>query len=149
MVVTAERRETNLQKTPISVSVVSAKAIEDRHIYSLTDLNDGAAPGLTVTPFASRPFNVILNIRGVGIMSDTNQPAGESGIGVYLDGVYLGRPQGRPEPLRPAGHRGPEGAAGHAFRSQHRRRGAEHHHQEADRQVRHGDAGRPRQLRQL
>ncbi|MBR7618735.1 TonB-dependent receptor [Phenylobacterium sp. 20VBR1] len=94
VVVTAERRETNLQKTPISVSVVSAKAIEDRHIYSLTDLNDGAAPGLTVTPFASRPFNVILNIRGVGIMSDTNQPAGESGIGVYLDGVYLGRPQG-------------------------------------------------------
>jgi iron complex outermembrane receptor protein len=94
VIVTAERTESNLQKTPISVSVVSAKAIEDRHIYSLTDLNDGAAPGLTVTPFASRPFNVILNIRGVGIMADTNQPAGESGIGVYLDGVYLGRPQG-------------------------------------------------------
>lgn len=94
VIVTAERQATNLQKTPISISVVSAQAIEDRHVYSLTDLNDGSAPGLTVTPFASRPFNVILNIRGVGILSDTNQPAGDSGIGVYLDGVYLGRPQG-------------------------------------------------------
>ena len=94
IVVTAERRESNAQTTPISISVVTAKAMEDRHIYSLTDLNDGSAPGLTVTPFANRPFNVILNIRGVGVMADTNQPAGESGIGVYLDGVYLGRPQG-------------------------------------------------------
>jgi iron complex outermembrane receptor protein len=94
VIVTAERRLTNVQKTPISISVVTAKVMEDRHIYSLTDLNDGSAPGLTVTPYASRPFNMILNIRGVGIMADTNQPAGESGIGVYLDGVYLGRPQG-------------------------------------------------------
>ena len=94
VIVTAERRATNAQKTPISITVVTAQALEDRHIYSLTDLNDGSAPGLTVTPFANRPFNMILNIRGVGIMSDTNQPAGESGIGVYLDGVYLGRPQG-------------------------------------------------------
>ncbi|OYU69736.1 MAG: TonB-dependent receptor [Alphaproteobacteria bacterium PA2] len=94
VIVTAQKRSENLQKTPASVSVVSAQAMEDRHIYSLTDLNDGAAPGLTVTPFASRPFSIILNIRGVGIMADTNQPSGESGIGVYLDGVYLGRPQG-------------------------------------------------------
>ena len=94
VIVTAERRATDAQKTPISISVVDAQALQDRHIYSLTDLNDGSAPGLTVTPYASRPFNMILNIRGVGIMADTNQPAGESGIGVYLDGVYLGRPQG-------------------------------------------------------
>ncbi|MGZ3273728.1 MAG: TonB-dependent receptor [Caulobacteraceae bacterium] len=94
VVVTAERRATNAQKTPISISVVTAQALEERHIYSLTDLNDGSAPGLTVTPYANRPFNMILNIRGVGIMTDTNQPSGESGVGVYLDGVYLGRPQG-------------------------------------------------------
>ena len=94
VIVTAQKRSENLQKTPASVSVVSAQAMEDRHIYSLTDMNDGSAPGLTVTPYASRPFNVILNIRGVGVMADTNQPSGESGIGVYLDGVYLGRPQG-------------------------------------------------------
>jgi len=94
VVVTAEKRETNLQKTPISISVVTAEAMADRHVQSLTDLNDGAVPGLRVMPFASRPFNMILNIRGVGIMSDTNQPARDPGVGVYVDGVYLGRPQG-------------------------------------------------------
>ena len=94
VIVTAERRAANVQKIPISISVVSAQAMEDRHIYSLNDMNDGSAPGLTVTPFANRPFSIILNIRGVGVMTDPNQPAGESGIGVYLDGVYLGRPQG-------------------------------------------------------
>jgi iron complex outermembrane receptor protein len=92
--VTAERRTENLIKTPISISVVSDRDMENRHIYSLTDLNDGSAPGLRVMPYANRPFNMILNIRGVGIMSDTNQPAQESGVGVYVDGVYLGRPQG-------------------------------------------------------
>ena len=45
-------------------------------------------------PYASRPFNLILNIRGVGVMIDTNQPARDPGVGVYIDGVYLGRPQG-------------------------------------------------------
>jgi len=94
VIVTAQKRSENLQTTPISVAVVTAKAVEDRHIYSLTDLNDGSAPGLRVTPFASRPYNVILSMRGVGIMSDTNQPAMDSGVGVYLDGVYLARPQG-------------------------------------------------------
>ena len=94
VVVTAEKRETNLQDTPISISVLSAEAMADRHVQSLTDLNDGSVPGLRVAPFASRPFAVILNIRGVGIMTDTNQPARDPGVGVYVDGVYLGRPQG-------------------------------------------------------
>jgi iron complex outermembrane receptor protein len=94
VIVTAEKRAEDLQKTPVSISVVNDKAIEARHVYSLSDLSDGSAPGLTVTPYANRPFNVILNIRGVGIMTDTNQPSGESGVAVYLDGVYLGRPQG-------------------------------------------------------
>jgi iron complex outermembrane receptor protein len=113
VIVTAEKRPEDQQKTPISVSVVTAKALEERHVYSLTDLNDGSAPGLTVTPYANRPFNVILNIRGVGIMTDTNQPSGESGIAVYLDGVYLGRPQGLDAGLYDLDHievlKGPQG----------------------------------------
>jgi len=44
VIVTAQKRSENLQKTPISVSVVTAQAMEDRHIYSLTELNDGSAP---------------------------------------------------------------------------------------------------------
>ena len=94
VIVTAQKREENLQKTPISISALSAEYLEARHVESLVDLITGGAPGLRITPYASRPFNLILNIRGVGVMTDTNQPARDPGVGVYIDGVYLGRPQG-------------------------------------------------------
>ena len=94
VIVTAQKTATNLQKTPISISVLDGQDLENRHVQSLTDLITGGAPGLRVTPYASRPFSLILNIRGVGVMFDTNQPARDQGVGVYIDGVYLGRPQG-------------------------------------------------------
>lgn len=94
VVVTAEKRETDLQKTPIAISAMSGEQLETRRIQSLADLVTGGVPGLRVMPYASRPFSLILNIRGVGVMIDTNQPARDPGVGVYIDGVYLGRPQG-------------------------------------------------------
>lgn len=94
VLVTAEKRSENLQDTPISISVLSAKAIENRHVASLVDLGDGAIPSLKVAPFFSRPGALIMNVRGIGVLSDSNQPARDQGVGVYLDGVYLGRPQG-------------------------------------------------------
>lgn len=94
VIVTAEKRSADLQKTPISISVMASEDLENRHVESLTDLIAGGVPSLRVTPYASRPFSLILNIRGVGVMTDTNQPARDPGVGVYVDGVYLGRPQG-------------------------------------------------------
>ena len=91
--VTAEKRSTNLQKTPISISVVNGADLTNRHAQSLLDLGDGAIPSLRVAPFYSRPGALIVNIRGVGVLSDGNQPARDQGVGVYVDGVYLGRPQ--------------------------------------------------------
>jgi iron complex outermembrane recepter protein len=94
VVVTAQKRTENLQDTPISVSVVSARGLENRRVVSLLDLGSGAVPSLRVTPFFSRPGALVINMRGVGVMSDSNQPARDQGVGIYVDGVYLGRPQG-------------------------------------------------------
>jgi iron complex outermembrane receptor protein len=94
IVVTAQKRSENLQDTPISISVMTSQALEDRHIGSLVDLGDGAIPSLKVAPFFSRPGALIMNIRGIGVLSDSNQPARDQGVGVYIDGVYMGRPQG-------------------------------------------------------
>ena len=94
VIVTAQKRSENLQDTPISISVLSAQAVEDRHVVSLVDLGDGAIPSLKVAPFFSRPGALIINVRGIGVLSDSNQPARDQGVGVYVDGVYLGRPQG-------------------------------------------------------
>jgi iron complex outermembrane receptor protein len=94
IVVTAQKREENLQKTPISISVMKPQDIVNRHIQSLLDLQDGSIPSLRVLPFSGRNFSLVLNIRGVGVLGDSNQPARDPGVGVYIDGVYLGRPQG-------------------------------------------------------
>ena len=94
VIVTAQKRSENLQDTPIAISVLTAKAIEDRNVYSLVDLGDGAIPSLKVAPFFSRPGALIINVRGIGVLSDSNQPARDQGVGIYVDGVYMGRPQG-------------------------------------------------------
>lgn len=94
VVVTAQKRTENLQDTPIAVSVLGAQALEDRGVKSLADLGNGVIPSLKVAPFFSRPGALIMNIRGIGVLSDSNQPARDQGVGVYVDGVYLGRPQG-------------------------------------------------------
>jgi iron complex outermembrane receptor protein len=93
IVVTATKRETNLQKTPISISVVSADEIKKRHVQSLMDLADGSVPSLRISTFEARQSALTIGIRGI-VPDDANQPAREQGVGVYLDGVYLGRQHG-------------------------------------------------------
>ncbi|MBC2667778.1 TonB-dependent receptor [Novosphingobium piscinae] len=94
IIVTAQKRAENLQDTPISISVMTAQTLADRRVISLLDLGDGAIPSLKVAPFFSRPGALIVNVRGVGVLSDSNQPARDQGVGIYIDGVYMGRAQG-------------------------------------------------------
>ena len=75
IVVTAEKRPQTAQRTPISISVLSGADLANRHVVSLADLTDGSIPSLKVAPFYSRNSALIVNIRGVGVLSDGNQPA--------------------------------------------------------------------------
>ncbi|MFT3977294.1 MAG: TonB-dependent receptor [Sphingomonas bacterium] len=93
VVVTATKRETNLQKTPIAISVVDPTIIKDRHVQSLIDLADGGVPSLRVATFEARQSALTVGIRGI-VPFDANQTARDQGVGVYVDGVYLGRQQG-------------------------------------------------------
>ena len=93
VVVTATKRETNLQSTPIAISVMSAESLAERHVQSLLDLADGAVPGLRIATFEARQSALTIGIRGI-VPLDANQPAREQGVGVYIDGVYLGRQHG-------------------------------------------------------
>ncbi|MGH8036478.1 MAG: TonB-dependent receptor [Stenotrophomonas sp.] len=94
VVVTAQKRATNLQETPISVSVIDAGMLKDRSAISLASFADGSIPSLRITPFATRSSALNIGIRGIGASSDANQPARDAGVGVYVDGVFLGRSQG-------------------------------------------------------
>jgi len=93
IVVTATKRETNLQKTPIAISVLGADMVEKRHVQSLIDLADGGVPSLRVATFEARQSALTIGVRGI-VPFDQNQVAREPGVGVYIDGVYLGRSQG-------------------------------------------------------
>jgi iron complex outermembrane recepter protein len=93
IVVTATKRETNLQDTPISISVMSSEDLKKRQVQSLLDLADGGIPSLRVATFESRQSALTVGMRGI-VPGDANQPAREQGVGVYIDGVYLGRQHG-------------------------------------------------------
>jgi iron complex outermembrane receptor protein len=93
IVVTATRRETNLQKTPISISVLNAEGLQDRHVQSLFNLADGSVPSLRVATFEARQSALTIGIRGI-VPYDQNQTARDGGVGVYIDGVALGKTQG-------------------------------------------------------
>ncbi|QDM41233.1 TonB-dependent receptor [Altererythrobacter sp. TH136] len=90
IVVTARRREENLLDVPIAVTAYGAEALEESGSLDLTDIGD-TTPNVTIEN--SRATNSTLSafIRGVG----QQDPVGgfESGVGIYLDDVYLNRPQ--------------------------------------------------------
>ncbi|HYX73081.1 MAG TPA: TonB-dependent receptor [Steroidobacteraceae bacterium] len=90
VVVTARRRAENLQDVPLAVTAVSADALEQRNVTNLQDLNS-FVPNFKIS--ADRATNATINvyIRGVG-QSDPLWGF-EPGVGVYVDDVYLARPQ--------------------------------------------------------
>jgi iron complex outermembrane receptor protein len=90
IVVTARRRAESLQDVPIAVTAYSGEALERSGALDVTDISD-TTPNVTVE--VSRGTNTTLTafIRGVG---QQDPVAGfEAGVGLYLDDVYLNRPQ--------------------------------------------------------
>ncbi|WP_395651771.1 TonB-dependent receptor, partial [Brevundimonas sp.] len=86
IVVTAQRREENLQRAAIAVSAVAGETLTEQSITQATDLTR-LVPALQVAPAAS--FTQIY-LRGVGTFG-ANAFA-EQGVAFNLDGVYLSRP---------------------------------------------------------
>lgn len=87
IVVTASKRETTLLDTPIAVSVVSGKTIQDAQIRDLLDLQT-VVPSLRVSQNQSSA-NTSFIIRGFG--NGANNIGIEPSVGVFIDGVYRSR----------------------------------------------------------
>ncbi|EMD83919.1 TonB-dependent receptor [Pacificimonas flava] len=90
IVVTARRRAERLLDVPISVTSLSGQQLQDQGVQDLTELSQ-TVPNVTLE--VSRGTNTTLTafIRGVG---QQDPVAGfEQGVGVYVDDVYLNRPQ--------------------------------------------------------
>ena len=89
--VTARRREETLQDVPIAVTALSAATLEARNVQSLNDLA-GNVPNLVIHDARGSNSTLTTYIRGVG-QSDPTWGS-DPGVGLYLDDVYIARPQG-------------------------------------------------------
>jgi iron complex outermembrane receptor protein len=91
IVVTARRREESLQDVPISVSAFSGEALENQGAVDITALQQ-QTPNLTLQIARGSNSTLIAFIRGIG----QQDPVWgfEPGVGLYIDDVYVARPQG-------------------------------------------------------
>jgi iron complex outermembrane receptor protein len=81
VIVTAQRRSEDVEKVPISVTVLSADELQAFNIDS-TQALQGSVPGLQFTENATAGS---IYIRGVG---NDNPFPDESAVAVYVDGIY-------------------------------------------------------------
>lgn len=88
VIVTAQKRSERLQDVPIAVTAITAETIQNRRTLDLVDLSN-QAPGLQIKS-DDNGANPRIFIRGVGV-NDFN-PATNSAVGIYADGVYVASP---------------------------------------------------------
>jgi len=91
IVVTARKREESAQSVPIPISALSEAQMEARNITDIQDV-ERITPNLDFEYSSVNNNNTQVFLRGIGQVnwSTTQDPK----IGIYIDGVYLSRPQG-------------------------------------------------------
>lgn len=107
VVVTAERRTSNLQETAVAATVLSGESLDDRGVFSLEQLQF-VAPSTTVQNYGQGNF---FNVRGIG-KSEATTAIGV-GVTTYRDGVPVFPGYFQTEPYYDIGGvellRGPQG----------------------------------------
>ena len=87
IIVTAQKREQNIQDVPISMAALSTEKLED---LGIDEIEDFAAyiPNVFVNNFNAQGNTIRIFIRGIGQndVSATQDPS----VGLYIDGVYVG-----------------------------------------------------------
>jgi iron complex outermembrane receptor protein len=87
IVITAQRRETNLQTTPVAVSAVTGEDIANQKLFTVADLASDV-PAFSMTALTG--LDVELNIRGI-TNTRLDSPTSDPSVGTFVDGVYMGR----------------------------------------------------------
>lgn len=111
IVVTAERKEGNLQDAPVSIVALNADSLQQMGAAGLGDITN-SVPNLKQITWSVGNSTLRFYVRGVG--QTDSQLTADSPVGVYLDGVYVARTSGLamaiPDLERIEVLRGPQGA---------------------------------------
>ena len=86
--VSALRRSSRLQDTPVAVTALSAETLDRRQIFNVLDVA-GQVPNLAIDPVTGIGNAARVFLRGVG--EDQAVFTADPGIGTYVDGVYFAR----------------------------------------------------------
>ncbi len=89
--VSARKREESLQEVPVAVTAFTADGLDKLNVEDISDL-DSFVPNLTVYAARGSSSTLTAYIRAVG-QSDPLWGV-DPGVGLYLDDVYIARPQG-------------------------------------------------------
>jgi iron complex outermembrane receptor protein len=89
--VTARKREETIQDVPVAVTAFTADALDRLAVDDLGGL-DAQVPNLTIYAARGSSSTITAYIRGVG-QSDPLWGV-DPGVGIYMDDVYIARPQG-------------------------------------------------------
>lgn len=91
IVVTAQRRAEDIQDVPAAVTALTAAQLVNRQISDANDLQV-QIPGVVISTGTGTSSSARIFFRGVG--EDESRGAIDPAVGVYIDGVYLGRTVG-------------------------------------------------------
>jgi iron complex outermembrane receptor protein len=87
LIVTAQKREENVQTTPISISAVSGANLAKDRVLTLEDLGHNMT-GISFT--ANSPQSNEINIRGV-VNTRLSSPTSDQSVSTFVDDVYVSR----------------------------------------------------------
>jgi len=88
IIVTARRREEQVQDVPLAISVVNAATLESTGTFNIGKLSQ-LQPSIQF--YSSNPRNSATTIRGLGAPFGLTNDGIEQGVGIYIDQVYYAR----------------------------------------------------------
>jgi iron complex outermembrane recepter protein len=91
IIVTARKREENLQEVPVAVSVTTGEQLEEAAAQDISELQ-ADVPNLSIYAGRNQSTTLTAFMRGIG-QADPLWGV-DPGVGLYLDDVYIARPQG-------------------------------------------------------
>jgi iron complex outermembrane receptor protein len=91
VIVTARRREETAQSVPIPISALSGEYLTERGITEIKNIEQ-LTPNLSFISAGTNKGAAQVFLRGIGQVNWG--PTQDPKVGIYVDGVYLGRPQG-------------------------------------------------------
>ncbi|WEK42053.1 MAG: TonB-dependent receptor [Candidatus Sphingomonas colombiensis] len=89
IVVTAQKREQNLQAIPLAVSAISEAKVQQLGIKDARDVS-GLAPNVTIDPPTTSMTAGVISIRGIPSGAQESLSLDQAN-GLYVDGVYIAR----------------------------------------------------------